>query len=109
MEEFRVPDLVGVMIINDEYEQAFGEILDYLDEAVTERRIQTNNGEFSVYEQAGWLQTPGDRYPQKYTLQLADIQSGYSIGDYNIGPSSVIVNRLGNVQPKKVLDLVPTQ
>jgi three-Cys-motif partner protein len=31
--DFKVPDSVGVTILNDEYEQAFGKILDYLDEA----------------------------------------------------------------------------
>ncbi len=33
IEDFKVPDSVGVTILNNEYEQAFGEILDYLDEA----------------------------------------------------------------------------
>lgn len=32
IDEIKLPKSVGVTIINDEYEQAFGEILDYLDE-----------------------------------------------------------------------------
>ncbi len=75
-------------------------------ESVTEKQIQTGSSEFTVHEQVGWLRTPGDRYPQKCTLQLADGQSPHRKGEYHINPTSVIINRFGNVQLKKILDLV---
>lgn len=76
------------------------------DETVNEKRIQTGSRDFTVHEQFAWLRTPGDRYPQKCTLQLPDGQSPHRKGEYQINPSSVIIDRFGNVQLKKALDLV---
>ena len=74
-------------------------------EIVNEKRIQTGSSDFTVHEQVAWLRTPGDRYPQKCTLQLADGQTPHRKGEYQISPTSVIIDRFGNVQLKKVLDL----
>ncbi len=77
-------------------------------EIVNEKRIQTGSSDFTVHEQIAWLRTPGDRYPQKCTLQLSDGQSPHRKGEYQISPTSVIINRFGNVQLKKGLELIAT-
>ena len=75
-------------------------------EIVTEKRIQAGKSEFTIREQNAWLRLPGERYPQKCTLQLADGQSKHASGTYEISPTSIIINRYGNVQLRKALDLI---
>lgn len=82
-------------------------IIEIDDDQVTEKTIQAGNSKFSVHEQTGWLHSSLERYPQKCTLQLADGQRPHSIGRYAIKPSSITINRFGNIQLKKVLDLDP--
>ena len=74
-------------------------------EVVKEKRIQTGSGEFTIYEQEAWLRIPGERYPQKCKMQLADGKSAHKIGEHSIDPRSVTVSQFGSVQLKKVLEL----
>lgn len=77
-----------------------------IDKAIYEERtITTNDSEFIVREQLGWLQLPGERYPQKITLQLNNNQSAHQVGTYHVSPNSVTINRFGALAFKRVLEL----
>lgn len=73
--------------------------------AVNERQVSTNRGSFAVREQSAWATLPGDRYPQKLTLQLAAGARPYAIGRYRVAPTSYSIDRFGKLQLKRHLDL----
>lgn len=82
-------------------------IIEIENERVEARSVPTSNGNFMVYEQIGWVHIPGEKYPQKCKLQNSSEGNSHRVGRYRIADSSLIIDRFGNVQLKRVLDLVP--
>lgn len=80
-------------------------IVEIDNEAFEERTITSGDSEFVVREQAAWLQLPGERYPQKITVQLGPNQAAHKTGNYEVAPSSVFVNRYGALAFKRILEL----
>ena len=80
-------------------------IIEVEEETVAERKVQAQRGEFLIREQPGWFRVAGERYPQKVTLQLKDGQAPHTAGVYRVLPSSVMIDRFGQLRFKRNLDL----
>ena len=80
-------------------------IIEVEEETVAERKVQSERGDFLIREQPGWLRVPDERYPQRVTLQLKDGQAPHKTGVYIVLPSSVIIDRFGQLRFKRNLDL----
>lgn len=79
--------------------------LEITDEQVSTRTFNAKDGKpLSFREQRAWLHS-GDTYPVPFTISLGD-RSGFAPGRYRLGARAYRVNRYGNLELSRDLDLV---
>jgi hypothetical protein len=68
--------------------------------------VSAKGKNYSIREQTGYVQLPGQKYPQAVKVTLADDQQPYPPGKYQLAPESFFVGRFGDLQVRPVLQPV---